>query len=76
MLRTGYNINIKQTMEVAMTNKILTLTFTWVCIGLMLIGGCATRLSIVKVETPYDEIRVNAIEDVESILDINSPTCY
>jgi len=59
-----------------MTNKILTLTFTWVCISLMLIGGCATRLSIVKVQTPYDEIKINAVEDVESLLDINSPTCY
>jgi hypothetical protein len=54
-----------------MTNKILTLTFVWACIGLILIGGCATRLSIVKVETPYDEIKINAVEDVNSMLDKN-----
>ena len=54
-----------------MTNKILTLTFVWACIGLMLIGGCATRLSIVKVETPYDEIKINAVEDIDSMLDKN-----
>ena len=54
-----------------MTNKILTLTFVWACIGLLLIGGCATRLSIVKVETPYDEIKINAVEDIDSMLDKN-----
>ena len=54
-----------------MTYKILTLTFVWACIGLMLIGGCATRLSIVKVETPYNEIKINAVEDVNSMLDKN-----
>ena len=54
-----------------MKNKILTLTFVWACIGLMLIGGCATRLSIVKVETPYNEIKINAVEDIDSMLDKN-----
>ena len=54
-----------------MTYKILTLTLVWACIGLMLIGGCATRLSIVKVETPYNEIKINAVEDVNSMLDKN-----
>ena len=59
-----------------MTNKIITLTLVWACIGLFLIGGCATRLSIVKVETPLNEIKINAVEDVETILDKNRPTCY
>lgn len=59
-----------------MRNKILTLTFVWACIGLFLIGGCATRLSVVKVQTPYNEIKINAVEDVDSILDKNRPTCY
>ena len=54
-----------------MTNKILTLTFVWACIGLFLIGGCATRLSAVKVQTPYNEIKINAVEDVDSMLDKN-----
>ena len=59
-----------------MKNKILTLSFVWACIGLLLIGGCAKRLSVAKVETPYNEIKINAMEDVESILDKNRPTCY
>ena len=59
-----------------MKNKILTITFVWACIGLMLVGGCAKRLSIVKVTSPYNEIQINATEDVESILDKNRPTCY
>ena len=59
-----------------MTNKILTLTFVWACIGLMLIGGCAKRLSMVKVTSPYNEIKINATEDVDSMLDKNRPTCY
>ena len=59
-----------------MKNKILILAFTWACIGLFLIGGCATRLSVVKVTTPYDEIKINATEDIDSILDKNRPTCY
>ena len=54
-----------------MTNKILTLTFVWACIGLMIIGGCAKRLNVVKVTSPYNEIKVNATEDVNSILDKN-----
>ncbi len=54
-----------------MKNKILTLTFVWACIGLLLIGGCATRLSVVKVETPYNEIKINAMEDIETMLDKN-----
>ncbi len=59
-----------------MKNKILTLTFVWACIGLMIIGGCAKRLSMVKVTSPYNEIQINATEDVDSILDKNRPTCY
>lgn len=59
-----------------MKNKILTLTFVWACIGLMLVGGCAKRLSMVKVTSPYNEIQINATEDVDSILDKNRPTCY
>ena len=59
-----------------MKNKILTLTFVWTCIGLMLVGGCAKRLSIVKVTSPYNEIQINATEDVNSMLDKNRPTCY
>ena len=54
-----------------MRNKILTITFVWACIGLFLIGGCATRLSVVKIETPYNEIKINAVEDVDSMLDKN-----
>ena len=59
-----------------MTNKILTLTLVWACIGLVIIGGCAKRLSTIKVVTPYDEIQINATEDVDSMLDKNCPTCY
>ena len=59
-----------------MKNKILTITFVWACIGLMLVGGCAKRLSIVKVTSPYNEIQINATEDVNSMLDKNRPTCY
>jgi len=59
-----------------MTNKIITLAIVWACIGLFLIGGCATRLSVVKVTSPYNEIKINATEDVDSILDKNRPTCY
>ena len=59
-----------------MKNKILTLTFVWACIGLMIVGGCAKRLSMVKVTSPYNEIQINATEDVDSILDKNRPTCY
>ena len=59
-----------------MKNKILTLTFVWACIGLMIVGGCAKRLSMAKVTSPYNEIQINATEDIDSILDKNSPTCY
>ena len=50
-----------------MAKKIITLTFVWACIGLFLIGGCATRLSITKVKVPYDEIKINSVEDVDSL---------
>ena len=59
-----------------MKNKILTITFVWACIGLMLVGGCAKRLSMVKVTSPYNEIQINATEDVNSMLYKNRPTCY